>query len=325
MKKTAFTILTILFCSLTAISQTLYLSNSQFEFGVEPTATNNTITLSDDNYIYGLIVFEGKNIDDLSRAREYNGFKAGIFDYEITIKGTSIYAKQMKSTLIEKDKKLYLYIGILPNPEENYDGVAKTWRDYWKEMKIGENSIKLFSNEGVKFKLEFKLTKNGKYNDEQLQDLFWNAEESATKYFNSIDEAELDKLDAEKGLSEKYQRSFDELYLPYNLTDPELSQQNVETYLSNHRGYKVEVIKLGVYKHGTEWTIVKNNKGEILRKSSPHIVAVYKSIKDNWCYGYAFNVAKEYDGSNYGNPYIIKNTEGIGTHRCNCEKIVFKD
>ena len=78
MKKTTLTFLTILFCSLSVISQTLYLSNSQFKFGVEPT-TNNTITLSDDNYIYGLIVFEGKNIDDLCRSREYNGFKEGIF------------------------------------------------------------------------------------------------------------------------------------------------------------------------------------------------------------------------------------------------------
>lgn len=323
MKKKACGVLAACLWTIGSYGQTFYFSERPFNMDEVPNATSKT-NFTDESTIYGLCVIEGKKLSELTRTRDYPGFKEGFFNYRVTVKGTRLYDKRVTSTMVEKDGKIYMHMGILPNPDENIDETSRSWENIWLGMNEGANTVKIYSKEKVKFKTEITLNKSGSINEDDLENTFYKAERAATDFFNGIEDDQKAIDDAKSGLSERYIDAFARLYHPLNFQDEQLSQSSLERLVSAKRGNQVSVLKIASQRQGSDWYIKKNALGVIMHKSSPHIILVFKDEGDGWCYYRGMYVIKEYlDAGNYAAPYIRWSSAGLTHGRCGCDNLDF--
>ena len=119
--KRIITLLTIAFC-LQAGAQEFYFSSKPFKLGETPVSEGNSFT--DDQYIYGLAVIDKPlselDIETQTFLRE-NGEKYQVGSVTLLYKpGLMMDGSWVSCPIVESNGKSYLYMAILPNPDEAY-------------------------------------------------------------------------------------------------------------------------------------------------------------------------------------------------------------
>lgn len=309
-----------------ANAQDVYFSNQPFELGKTPDPAKCKTQFSDDENIYGIVVYDKpikELIDEPSLYQRKDGSQYYASTAELKILfGGKIIGKWLfsRSLIVGVDDKSYLFIDILPDADHlDYVTEYPTYAVQFPDLSLMMPSYSLeFKNDrdNLSFKGKIRVKKTGSLTEEGIR--------NNQEVFEEL---------REKGetCSEDYQRGGRYLRLrePFNpslacgnlckFEDQALSKSRFEQLFKEYgKGMTyppTKIIKIYSCQDDIEWTLYKNNLGGPLYKLSQPFLVVADSDYDSEIYFYdVYYLRRDYEGGeSYSDFYMSKGPRSRAT------------